>query len=207
MDPFEQLLMGSEDAAFAVDARRRVVFWNPACERLLGVPARAALGQPCCEVTRACDASGARFCGPACGPVGLVKGGAAPKPTPLWFSDRHGARQRLWLSILLVPSQWQGLWTVVHVLQRKPRGLVAAPPAAAGATRSRAVRFNEDNALTSRERETLGLLAQGHRVAEIARKLCLSPVTVRNHVQHLIAKLGLHSQLEAVAYAYRNDLV
>jgi DNA-binding NarL/FixJ family response regulator len=32
-------------------------------------------------------------------------------------------------------------------------------------------------------------------------------VTVRNHIQHLISKLGLHSQIEAVAYAYRNNLV
>ena len=61
--------------------------------------------------------------------------------------------------------------------------------------------------LTPREREILGMLAEGLAIAEISRRLYISPVTVRNHVQHLIAKLGLHSQLEAVAYAYRNDLV
>ncbi len=62
-------------------------------------------------------------------------------------------------------------------------------------------------ALLAREREILCLLAQGLAAGAISRRLCISAVTVRNHIQHLIRKLGLHSQIEAVAYAYRNNLV
>lgn len=217
MDQFERFLLQLEDGAFAVDPWQRVVFWNPACERLLGVSARAALGQPCCEVVRASEASGERYCGARCGLGDLARGGAAPKPMPLWFAASDGGRQQLWVSILLVPSQRQDLWTVIHVLQRKPQTLIALPSDASGATqlrdKSAPARQYDDapvrapDVLTPREREVLALLALGHCVIDIARSLYLSPVTVRNHVQHLIAKLGLHSQLEAVAYAYRNDLV
>ena len=55
--------------------------------------------------------------------------------------------------------------------------------------------------LTEREREVLALLGQGHGRAEIGRDLGLSQHTVRTHVQHLLRKLTLHSQLEAGAFA------
>ena len=61
--------------------------------------------------------------------------------------------------------------------------------------------------LTAREQEILQLLAEGFPAAAISRHLCISHATVRNHVQHLLAKLGLHSKTEAVAYAYRHHLI
>jgi DNA-binding NarL/FixJ family response regulator len=35
----------------------------------------------------------------------------------------------------------------------------------------------------------------------------VSPATIRNHVQNILGKLGVHSRLEAVAYATRNRLI
>ena len=55
--------------------------------------------------------------------------------------------------------------------------------------------------LTERERDVLAGLGQGRGRSEIARDLGLSPHTVRTHVQHVLHKLSLHSQLEAGAYA------
>lgn len=54
--------------------------------------------------------------------------------------------------------------------------------------------------LTPRERAVLTCLAQGagHRDA-VARQLHLSVNTVRTHLQNIMAKLGVHSALEAVA--------
>ena len=60
---------------------------------------------------------------------------------------------------------------------------------------------------TAREREILGLLADGNDRAEIARRLVISPRTVGSHVQHLLSKLGVHSQAQAVAMAYRDGLI
>jgi len=57
--------------------------------------------------------------------------------------------------------------------------------------------------LTRREREVLELLADGHRAHTIAAELELSVLTVRNHIQAVLRKLGCHSQLEAAALARR----
>ena len=53
--------------------------------------------------------------------------------------------------------------------------------------------------LTGRERDVLGCLAEGHRRRDVAEHLHLSPNTVRTHLQNIMAKLGVHSALEAVA--------
>lgn len=61
--------------------------------------------------------------------------------------------------------------------------------------------------LTDRELEILRLLAAGSSTAAIARKLSISPTTVRNHVQRILTKLHVHSRLAAVALAYAEGLI
>lgn len=61
--------------------------------------------------------------------------------------------------------------------------------------------------LSVRQREVLGLLAEGIPAREIAVRLGLAETTVRNHIRCLLRKLGCHSQLEAVAKAYRLGLL
>jgi DNA-binding CsgD family transcriptional regulator len=56
--------------------------------------------------------------------------------------------------------------------------------------------------LTAREREILQFFASGLSTAAIAKRLMISPVTVRNHSQRILAKLGVHSRLAAVARGY-----
>ena len=60
---------------------------------------------------------------------------------------------------------------------------------------------------TAREQQILQLLAEGRTATTISGRLYISLATVRNHIQHILAKLGLHSKLEAVAYAYRRGLI
>lgn len=55
--------------------------------------------------------------------------------------------------------------------------------------------------LTQREREVLRLLVQGEDNEAIGRALVISPQTARTHVQNILAKLRLHSRLEAAAFA------
>ncbi len=59
--------------------------------------------------------------------------------------------------------------------------------------------------LTRREREILGLLAEGMSGAQIAEKLVLSPETVRTHVRNAMAKLGASTRSQAVALALQRD--
>jgi DNA-binding NarL/FixJ family response regulator len=55
--------------------------------------------------------------------------------------------------------------------------------------------------LSDREREILGLIAQGMKNAEIADRLYLSPKTVRNHVSNILGKLHLADRTEAILRA------
>jgi DNA-binding NarL/FixJ family response regulator len=61
--------------------------------------------------------------------------------------------------------------------------------------------------LTEREREVLGLVAQGKANKEIARELGIGDRTVRTHVTSILGKLGLVSRTQAAIYAVREGLV
>jgi DNA-binding NarL/FixJ family response regulator len=60
--------------------------------------------------------------------------------------------------------------------------------------------------LTNREREVLRLLAEGLRQDDIAERLVISRKTVGTHVANILRKLGVRSQAQAVAVAYRDEL-
>lgn len=59
-----------------------------------------------------------------------------------------------------------------------------------------------DTPLTEDEKRVLKVLASGG-TREIGAQLKMSPDTVRTHVQNILAKLGVQSRLEAVAYAVK----
>lgn len=56
--------------------------------------------------------------------------------------------------------------------------------------------------LTAREREVLAWVARGKRNAEVAELLCLSPGTVRKHLENVYAKLGVNTRTAAVAHFF-----
>ena len=61
--------------------------------------------------------------------------------------------------------------------------------------------------LTPREREVLQALAQGLDGREIAERLRISVTTERNHMARILAKLGVHSRLQALVFALRYGAV
>ncbi|MFK0113329.1 response regulator [Streptomyces sp. NPDC091217] len=70
------------------------------------------------------------------------------------------------------------------------------PPPAAGFT-----------ALTAREQEVLGLVAEGRSNQQIAEELFITERTARTHVSHVLGKLGLSSRTQAALWAARQELV
>ena len=61
--------------------------------------------------------------------------------------------------------------------------------------------------LSAREREVLGLVAQGLSDAQIAERLVISPHTVHRHVANILAKLRLPTRAAAAAAAARAGLL
>jgi DNA-binding NarL/FixJ family response regulator len=61
--------------------------------------------------------------------------------------------------------------------------------------------------LSHREREVVGLLAEGADTDDMARALVISPQTARSHIQRALRKLGMHSRLEAMVFVTSNGLL
>lgn len=60
--------------------------------------------------------------------------------------------------------------------------------------------------LTSREREVLQLMAEGHGTADIAGRLTISAKTVATHRQHIMDKLGLYNTAALTKFAIREGI-
>jgi|SRR5215211_1581295 len=81
---------------------------------------------------------------------------------------------------------------VARLREQRRRERVAAPP--------------EPPPLTKRERDVLRLLAQGRENSAIAAELMISPATVKTHVAHVLAKLGLENRVQAAVFAVRHRI-
>jgi two-component system, NarL family, response regulator LiaR len=82
-----------------------------------------------------------------------------------------------------------------------------SPEAAQALVRTAAKPPTPGHDLTKREREVLALLVEGLSNKQIADKLVVSPSTIKSHVSHILAKLGVASRTEAAALAVRHRLV
>lgn len=98
---------------------------------------------------------------------------------------------------------------VIHTVERVYAGdmvvdarLMSAKIEPAGGDGDGAGRF-----LTVREREVLAHLVGGASTAELAEAMKVTYSTARTHIQNVLTKLGVHSKLEAIAFAVSNDIV
>jgi two-component system, NarL family, response regulator DevR len=104
---------------------------------------------------------------------------------------------------------------VVTAVRRAADGEMLIPAAQLAILLARAHEMARDEAerqrlleaLTPREKEVLGLMAEGLDNRAIAAELGIGFTTVRGHVQNILEKLDSHSKLEALAHAARFDLL
>jgi len=202
----DEALARAADGAFAIGPDGKIVLWNRAAEKMLGYPAREAIGRLCCDLFIGYDDHGNRLCYQGCHVMSLVKMG-----DPIQSFDmrtRTKAGRPIWvnLSTLTVPTGPANGSLTVHLFRdvtatKELLGLVRerlTAPAGGEAT---------GDVLTRRELEILRTIAAGVSTKAAADKLHVSPATVRNHVQNILGKLGAHSRLEAVAMATRQRLL
>lgn len=220
MPTLGDLLYSAVDGAYAVDANQRIIYWDPGCEELFGHSSNWVLGRPCCDVMCGKNpATGAAFCKRDCSVAKMASGEAnnAPNTFSIKSKDKEGKDIVLNVNVALVPSPCKKGWIVMHLLNRSMgRDVVSSFDYALSSgqpvspTNTYATSIGQDEEvyrLTKREREVLQLLAEGVSLQNISKRLSISLTTVRNHMQHIQKRLGVHSQTEAVAYAYRHNLV
>jgi DNA-binding NarL/FixJ family response regulator len=109
-------------------------------------------------------------------------------------------------------SKQAGVAEFTAVVRGVARGEASLPPAMLMQVLRRlsaAVAPNQHDGvaarLSNRERQILAYTAQGLSRRDIAAKLQVSVNTVRTHSQHMLSKLGVHTTLEAVALALRDE--
>lgn len=217
------MLARTADGAMLADEQGKVVFWNKAAERLLGSLAGEVVGRPCHEVLQGETTSGHPFCSPSCAIEHQLVCGRAVRNFDIRTRTKAGKVMWLNVSSLPVPSRKPNRFRFVHLFrdisnQAKVRflvdelQLVLSPPQHLAA--ARAMNFSLSDALpeipsdlplSARERDVLQYLGSGKTTRAIADGLCISPATVRNHVQHILDKLGAHSRLEALAVAFHRN--
>lgn len=206
----EALLGRASDGIFAVRADGRIALWNRSAERILGYPAREVIGRLSCEVFLGRDDTDGRLCYRSCHSMRPAECGAPVHRFDVVTRTKAGESVSLDVNALAVAGT-RGEWlTIVHVFRdfTGSRGADALVRPRRPSVRARADEGpGAGAALTRRELEVLGLVAGGAGTKAIAERLRVSPATVRNHVQNILGKLGVHSRLEAVAHVIRHRLL
>jgi PAS domain S-box-containing protein len=201
----DRALERAGDGAFVIGGDGCIVLWNRAAQKILGYSARDVLGKPCCEIFAGRDDRDNRLCHQGCHVTTLVKLGESVQNFDMQTRSKAGERVWINISILALPNDQPGGGATVHLFRdvtavRELRDLVhervmaSAPPSPGPGI---------DETLTRREVEILKLMGTGLNTRGAADRLHVSCATVRNHVQNIFGKLGVHSRLEAVAFATR----
>ena len=196
------------DAMIAIDGDFRIIAWNDAATELLGYESAEALGRPCYEVLCWKDRCGDAVCDGFCPAASPGEPDEVIKTAEVL--GRSAAGKTLWLSAstIVPPAALRDQCRLVHLVRE-----VALPPELERVIVERLDGWRPGTAegdgrldvLTPRERDVLALLTEGLDGAAIAERLFLSPATVRNHIQHILGKLEVHSRVEAVALALRRQ--
>ncbi|HQQ77928.1 MAG TPA: LuxR C-terminal-related transcriptional regulator [Thermoanaerobaculia bacterium] len=212
IDDALDLIADAQAAACGMDPRHRIVYWNESATALLGWTSGEVLGKKCYDVFAGRDVFGNICCFRDCGVAVASSRGEAAAPFVMDVRTREGTKARLVTRTIALPSPGAAYRTLVHVFENGDGAVldallarvtsVVAPPAEPvfGPPEERIT-------LSPREQQILELLAGGYGSINIAARLGLSHATVRNHVQHLLRRLGVHSQVEAVSLAFRRGML
>src|SRR5262245_26609540 len=170
------------------------------------------MGRTCCDLLdgRPPDDRGA--CGTGCPVIMAGSRAEAVESFDVRARAKSGEAISLNVSTLTMAADEDGPLRIhlFRILGERRAPVTSHAPAVQFASAVQSAPTDEANSsgpLTRREREVLRLLATGANTKVAAQQLGVSPATVRNHVQNLLGKLGVHSRLQAVAYATTHRLL
>jgi DNA-binding CsgD family transcriptional regulator len=184
----------SAEVLVPVDGQDRIRAWSASACGLFGYVDSEAIGLRLQDVLDGRDVFGNRLCRGGCW---LRETFQAGEPVQRFEIDvRHVTGRRIRVIVDAELDAETG-WTYHFLPDRRRSAAQPAETAEAGPA----------PALTHRELAVLRLLARGAETPDIARELGISSNTVRNHVQHLLDKLGARNRLQAVSLAQRHGLL
>ena len=193
----------TSEAAFAVDRNGQFVAWNQAAKRTFGYTKSKALGKRCWELLSGRDIFGNQSCCEGC-PVRAAAFANEPiNRFQIDFKTATQKRKKYTVSTLML-FHGPGEESFVHLC--RPNSGFSESKVSKHAANHSCENF-QHKPLTPRETEVLTLLHKGITVMEIADFLTISPSTVRNHTQHILSKLDVHSRFEAVAIGRKLNLI
>lgn len=194
------------DGVFAVDSGGRIVYWNGACETLLGYSSSEVEGAACCRLLGGIDSARASVCGPRCAVSRLAREKGAVPDFDISFLKKDG--KRVWVNAGAVRvGNGSGDGAVVHILRPLGAEHVMTRLGHLSQEDVRGTTPQGGRDLSRRELQIIRLMADGRGTRGSAEDLSISAATVRNHVKSIFSKLGVHSRAEAVGCAMRNKLI
>jgi len=189
-----EALAGAADGALVIGPDGRILTWNRAAAQILGYRANETVGRQCCEILAGQDVGGGRICSPGCPVMTLARDGKTAESFDVRAHTKAG--RPVWINLSTLTARSAGRTFVAHLF----RDVTATREQRTQITPEPATMPEEPLAsLTLRERQVIRLLARGASTREMAARLRVSRTTIRNHVQSILGKLGVHSRLEAVA--------
>ena len=216
-----QSLSRTNDGAFIIDGHHRIIFWNQAAEKILGYTAEEVKGRQCYEILGGRDEQGRTLCQRFCRVAIQAERGNVLPNQDVFVHTQMGEGRWLNVTTFVYPIEDKTIAPViVHVFRdatenKNYQHFVNQVLSASERLQeedghqiiSSAPTKHQADGLTAREWQVLELLAQGLSTSAIAGTLTISPSTVRNHVQNILGKLGVHSRLEAITYAYQHGMI
>jgi PAS domain S-box-containing protein len=218
MDALE-IVRQAKGPAIATDGKNQILAWNKAMQELLGYNSdRSVKGKNLFQVVRARDVFGNRMGNEPVPFFELVSRGEEVKSFELAARKASGEYVRVSVSVVVVLGPVADSYNLVYlmrpILRRRKADeaieRILSNPQLGGLgyyVSSGNGYQGKVPELTDRQTEVLRQMAQGKCAEEIANTLGVSVHTVRNHVQHIYQKLDVHSQVEAVARAFRDRLI
>lgn len=218
MSIIKNFFYSAADGVFAIGRKQRIIYWDQGCEEMFNISSDWVLGRYCCDVIQGCNpVSNKQFCTKECCVAQLSNGvGPAPKTFKIKISKDNAEPVVVGVNIVLVPSECKKDWIVTHFLHREnATGVLKSfdyaqsrhSPVSSNVAAADSMNAKHQHSLTTRETQVLSLFSEGLTASDISQRLNLSQTTVRNHTQHILSKLCVHSKTEAVAYAYRHKMI